>query len=103
MYYHVIGPAPNDEPCAQVGSADYIPRAEKECSVFIDQLRREYGPEPMGSLLMVMAFPHEFGHYYTVVCQFTPDFPDSVDYAMACEESVSHWDDEAKAALQIKE
>ena len=35
-----IGPAPSEEPCAQVGDPDYPERSRRECRVFLRMLLR---------------------------------------------------------------
>lgn len=95
--YITIGSTPCDEPCAQVGSADYHARARREMRAFIGQLRRVFGPEPEGAHLAVKSFPHDFGTYHEVVCYFDTDHPDSAKYALKIEaETPWEWDDQAR-------
>lgn len=83
--YISIGATPRDEPCAQVGQPDYRKHALAECRRFIQLLRNTFGPEPEGAELRIAAFPHDFGTYYEVVCDYDTDIPASVDYALRCE------------------
>ena len=45
-----IGSTPNEEECAQVGSADYYARAIKECRAYMAQIQKHY-PEPENGYL----------------------------------------------------
>jgi hypothetical protein len=67
-----IGSTPNEEDCAQVGSADYQERARKECRAYMEQIRKHY-PEPDNGYLKVKGFSHDFGTYYEVVAYYLPE------------------------------
>ncbi|MFN6965191.1 MAG: hypothetical protein ACK4S4_15705 [Pyrinomonadaceae bacterium] len=100
--YVDIGPSPTAEDCAQVGSDDYYERARRECRVFIDQLRRQFGDEPCSASLSVRSYPHDFGTYYEVVCYFDDDDDEAVEYAYKLEsETPEHWDADARVALGL--
>jgi hypothetical protein len=93
--YIPLGPTPADEPCAQVGEELYAQKARAECRRFIKLLRETFGPEPSGAYLAVKVFPHDFGAYYEVVCYFNSDVPESIDYALRCEdEAPTTWPDD---------
>jgi hypothetical protein len=93
--YLALGPTPADEPCAQVGEELYEKKARAECRRYIKVLRETFGPEPSGAYLMMKAFPHDFGTYYEVVCYFNSDVPESITYAMRCEdEAPTTWPDD---------
>ena len=98
-----IGSSPPSESCAQVGSDGYIEQARRECCAYIDQLRRVFGPEPMGARLAVHSNPHDFGTYLSVVCHYDPEHPASLEYAFKCEGSTSpqEWDELARHALNL--
>ena len=92
--YLTLAPAPVEEECAQVGTADYAIRARAECRRFIDLLRRKFGPEPEGARLTIKTFAHDFGDYLEVVCYFDETLPESVEYAYHCEDNLpATWDD----------
>lgn len=98
--YLNIGPAPAEEDCAQVGHDDYIPRARRECTAFIDQIRRTVGQPPEGAFLQSKRFPHDLGSYLEVVVVYDDDKEEAVEYAFRCEsEAPSRWDDTARAFL----
>jgi hypothetical protein len=84
-HFFTLGPVPSDEPCAQVGEEDYRARAVPECQRFITLLRQVFGPEPAGARLSTKWFSHDFGDYCEVICSFDPEIPESVAYAMRCE------------------
>ena len=92
--YFVLGPTPGYEDCACVGEEDYEPRAKKECRRFIELLRKKFGPEPEGAHFAVKGFLHDFGTYYEVVISFDEDMPESVEYALRCEDNLpATWED----------
>lgn len=98
-YLH-LSPVPIEEPCQQVPYA-YPDLARKECLVFIEQLRRVFGPEPEGARLRVKACPHDFGTYYDVIVQYDDTIEEAVEYAFNLENNLPEsWDEEARKALE---
>ena len=96
-----IGPTPAEEPSAQLGEPDYNRIGRQECRAFIDQIRRQLGPEPAGVRLRTKTERHDFGAYYEVVAEVAPDASQpAVDWAVRCEsEAPKTWDQEALVAL----
>jgi hypothetical protein len=86
--YLVLAPAPSEEDCACVGEEDYMLRARAECQRFIALLRKRFGPESEGARLAVKSFPHDFGDYLEVICYFDETLPESVAYALHCEDNL---------------
>ena len=98
--YLTLGPTPAEEPCAQVGTPDYMRRTRIETSAYIDQLIRRFGQPPGLSLFRVKRFPHEFGDYHEVVITYDDEVEDSVDFAFNVENNLpGEWDEQAKAVL----
>ncbi len=98
--YLVLAPAPTEEDCVCVGEEDYLPRARAECQRFIALLRKKFGPEPAGAHLAVQSFLHDFGNYLDVVCYFDENLPESVAYALHCEDNLpATWDDSSRTPL----
>lgn len=98
--YITIGSSPCDEPCAQVGSENYHENARKEGKAFINQLRRQFGPEPASASLRIKGFPHDFGTYHEVVCYYDSSDDVGADYAFRLEsEMPAEWDQQAKQEL----
>jgi len=96
-----LGSTPSEENCAQLGEEDYERRAKKECRVYINQLRRQFGKEPEGAEFKIKAFSHDFGWYYEAVCIFDEDKEGSIDYAYkCCNEGPEHWDMESLEELK---
>jgi len=96
-----LGSAPSDEDCAQIGVDDnYELRAKRECRALVNQLKRICGVPPAGARFRIMANPHDFGTYYSVVIDFDPNDEDAVAYAYRCdEESPDQWDLAARCEL----
>ena len=68
--------------------------AHEEGRRFIALLCKKFRPEPEGARLAVKSFLHDFGDYLEVVCYFDENLPDSVTYAMHCEDNLpATWDD----------
>lgn len=44
-----LAPTPLGEECAQLGDMDYSSRSRKECTAFINQLKREFGEPALGA------------------------------------------------------
>ena len=98
--YLVLAPAPTEEDCVCVGEEDYMSRARAECQRFIALLRKKFGPEPEGARLAVKSFLHDFGNYLEVVCYFDETLPESVEYALHCEDNLpATWDDASRTPL----
>lgn len=101
-----IGPVPCDEECEQVGMPTYDgARARLECQCYIEQLRRQFGPEPEGARLRIKSSPHDFGNYLEVVCNFDNEYPESVEYAFKCEggDVWAYWDNESRDKLGLSQ
>lgn len=101
--YLNIGSAPYGEDCAQLGSDGYETRARRECETFIQQIRRELGPEPGKARLKTKSFPHDFGNYFEVVVQYEDLNEVEMEYAFNVESnSPEDWDDESLKILEIE-
>ena len=86
MDYVEIGATPVNEPCQQLGRADYDPRAAKaECRRFIRNIRYVLGNEPEGAMLRVRSNNHDFGTYYEVACYYENGNDKALEYATKCE------------------
>lgn len=98
--YLDLGCTPVEENCAQVGKVGYLDRARAECREFIGQLRRQFGPEPVGCKLAVKSNPHDFGSYLSVVVYFDDAIEESITYAFKLEADLpEYWDDTASFNL----
>lgn len=97
----VLGSAPADEDCANLGSDGYYDQARMECAALIRQIRRINGSEPTGAALLIQSFTHDFGDYLQVVCRYDDRFPESKSYALLCEDTFPDaWD--AEAVKEVK-
>ena len=92
-----IGSTPHNEKCQQVGMPSYDgSKARKECQMFINQLRRQFGKEPEGARLAIQMQRHDFGSYPEVVCYFEDTNTLACEYAFECEgNSPENWDMQA--------
>jgi hypothetical protein len=86
--YVVIGSSPSEESCVQVITGEsYLPEMRKECNRFIERIREVCGDEPEEARLKVKEFPHDFGPYLEVVCEFCVDNEWAEEYAYFVEEN----------------
>ena len=70
MEYIELGPVPAGEPCAQVGTDNYLARSMRECEVFRRMLERVLPiPEGLPVKYVVRSHPHDFGTYREVSVQ----------------------------------
>ena len=100
MDYIEIGSVPSGEPCESLGP-NYNPvQAKFECRLFIEQLRRTFGEEPVGARLKIKENHHDFGTYHEVACNYNENNEEACEYAFRCEsEMPEFWDEYAKEAL----
>lgn len=65
--YIELGPVPAGEPCAQVGTENYLAKSLRECKVYQRMLER-LCPIPQGLpvAFVVRSHPHDFGPYREV-------------------------------------
>lgn len=95
-----LSPTPVGEDCAQLGSQDYHSKAKKECSSFINQLKREFGEPPAFSRIRIKQCPHDFGTYLDVVVEFDDENDEATQYAYKLEANLpENWDKESLKEL----
>lgn len=102
-----IGPVPNDENCAQVGSEEYdsISLNRMEVQAYVNQLERMFKRIPDGCWFTEISNNHDFGTYYEAGVKYSEMTND--DNNGACEEfsynvqnnAPEQWDAEAIAEL----
>ena len=99
--YLTLGPTPAEEPCAQVGTAQYAEKTRSETRAYINQLHRQFGEPPGLSFFKVKRFPHEFGSYHEVVITFDDENEEALAFAYHVENNLpGKWDEQAKAELR---
>ena len=100
-----LGPVPSGEPCAQVGSAEYLERSMRECDVFKRMLLRLFPiPEGVSASIAVSSFPHDFGAYREVCVKFDRTCPKAMDCAYGIDnDAPTSWDAIAKYELAWRE
>jgi hypothetical protein len=95
-----LGPAPIEEEWARIDQPDYHNRAHAHCSVYVQQLRRQFGREPQGAALQIDSLPIGTGNCLMVVCYFDAENQDALAYALRCDrEALKTWDAEAVREL----
>jgi hypothetical protein len=76
MEYIELGPVPAGEPCAQVGTDNYLAHSMRECEVFRRMLDRVFPiPEGLPVKYVVRSHPHDFGTYREVSVRYSSDDP----------------------------
>ena len=107
MYeYIVLGSAPADEKCSQVGSDDYYELSRLECLVFKKMLERKLSvPEKLAHdcYYKTKTFEHDFGTYREVCIVYSEDNDKALKFALKIEGKVPlRWDRQAKKELTEK-
>lgn len=104
--YELLGSAPCDEDCAQVGSPDYMVRARAECLAWKDQLERTFSL-PEGMRFVGKQLVHEFGTYHEIALVHDDSNDEHLGVLMQVEDNLpTNWDEVARvklAALLSKE
>lgn len=101
--YMELGPTPYEESCAQVGSSDYLERADKEMTAYINQLNRMFCEfNDNGVKFKQKWFGHDFGTYGEVCVFWDTDNEVADVYVYEIERSLpAYWDRQAKEELGI--
>ena len=100
--YMELSCTPAAEDCEQLGPNYNPQRAKAECRAFINQLRREFGPEPGTAQLRIKSNSHDFGTYVEVACYYDDRDEAAQEYAYKCEgEMPENWDAEALIELGL--
>lgn len=95
-----LAPVPLGEECAQLGAPDYSSRSRKECTTFINQLKRVFGEPPPRANFKITQNPHDFGTYRDVDIQFDEEDDAASEYAYQVEANLPEfWDDTALKEL----
>jgi hypothetical protein len=98
-----LAPVPLDEECAQLGAADYSSRSRKECTAFINQLKRVFGEPPPRASFKITQNPHDFGTYRDVDIQFDDEDEAASEYAYKVEANIpAEWDEDALKELNAE-
>ena len=98
-YIHLSQTTPCDEPCAQLGSEDYMKNARLEARVYIGQLKRAFGSNPQGSFFKMAGCPHDFGLYLDIRFYYDDENQSHVKYAVDIELGCDKWDTKALQEL----
>lgn len=73
--YITLGPAPADEPCAQIGhTPDFETANTQECQRYLDLIQALH-PQ---ARLAIMKFGHDFGTYYEVVALYCDEHEEKI-------------------------
>lgn len=101
-YIELSQTTPSDEPCAQVGSENYLKRSRIEACAYVNQLTRILGMQPSGSFFKIVRCPHDFGTYLDVRFYYDDEDQRQVQYMMDVETGCEKWDDAALKELEEK-
>ena len=101
MDFIELGPVPAGEPCAQVGTDNYLARSMRECEVFRRMLERVLPiPEGLPVTYVIRSHPHDFGAYREVSARYSGVDQAACDFAIQVESSVPDgWDPVAQQEL----
>ncbi len=101
--YVFIDETPIDEPCAQVGSANYFHLAMIEIAVHKAQLLRQFGNPPDGCYFATCPNSHDAGTYYTLNFYFDDEIDTHIAYAYQLENGWTKWDTDAIVEIISKD
>ena len=100
-YFELATTVPSDEPCAQVGSDNYMANARIEADVFRDQIYRVFGDPPVGTGIRVNSNPHDFGTYLDLQIVYDDSSDESCEWTCKVEAELPQtWDEEARRQLK---
>lgn len=100
-YVLTIGPCPAEENAAQTYDPGFTEKNWQECKAFKDQLLREFGEPPEGTILYVKVTNHEFGEIREVAIKHDGT-PDNAVWALAVQECAkTTWDKQAREELGL--
>ncbi len=93
-YLDLATTVPTDEPCAQVGSANYSKNSRLEAEVFREQIYRLFGDPPPGTGIRIKNCPHDFGSYLDLEIVYDDDEDASCYWAFEVEGNLPEsWDE----------
>lgn len=92
-YIELSQTTPCDEPCAQVGSENYLKNARIEAWAYVNQLTRTLGMQPHGSFFKIVRCPHDFGTYLDIRFYYDNEDQRQVMYMMNVEAGCEKWDE----------
>jgi len=102
--YLDIGSSPVDEPCAQLGTEEYLSRVRLELWAYRNQMERLWAvrlAEEPDMHFGVRANQHDFGTYHELVIHYDDEFETQANLAIEMQnESPATWDAEAVAWLR---
>ena len=95
-----LGSAPVNEECVQFGAADYISKALHECTIYKEQLERQFNEsKPMGCRFKIVKCPYESSFYYDVVIEYDNNIAEV--FAERVEDEIpNEWDSLSKSKLK---
>lgn len=94
---------PHDEPCSQMGDANFASYSKMEARALMNQILRTFGQPPERTSLRMIACPHDFGTYYDVAVVYDDDSAESQEWMLKVEgELPCNWDSEAIKELKAQ-
>ena len=91
----ILGAAPYDEPCAQLGADNYDKQNQLETARYIELLKKKFPGMPAGCFFQRKGFSHDFGFYHEVVICFDEEKEEQADFAGKVEDNLpATWDDD---------
>lgn len=99
-YMELSQTTPCDEPCAQIGSENYMKRSRVEARAYIAQLQRKFGAAPVGSFFKIVHCPHDFGTYLDIRYYYDDEDQRHVAYMCDIDSGCDKWDHIALKQLE---
>lgn len=92
---------PHDEPCSQMGDANFASYSRMEARALMNQILRTFGQPPARTGLKMISCPHDFGTYYDVAVIYDDELEESQEWMLKVEGGLPcNWDEEAIKELK---
>jgi hypothetical protein len=99
-FIYLMCTTPFEELCAQVNEDNYRDNARIESRVYLNQLLRTLGENPVGTLFQNEWCNHDAGQYLDIRFYYDDEVQQHVLYAGLLEAGVVKWDETALKELQ---
>lgn len=98
-FIYLMCTAPFEERCAQLNDEHYRSNAKIESRVYIAQLLRAHGDNPVGTFFQNTWCDHDFGQYLDIRFYYDDEVEQHIFYMNQVESGVEKWDDIAVKQL----
>lgn len=98
-YTYLMCTTPFGERCAQINDENYRSNAKIEARVYVNQLLRAVGENPLNTVFQNAWCDHEFGQYLDIRFYYDDEIQQHIIYMDRVERGVEKWDETALKEL----